>query len=306
MGQRDRQVFRDSQLEEQFWRDGFLTLPLLNETDLAYCRELFKRMDPKIDTQFYSSIDSPDVPYRYEVDRKLRELLDDKVAAILLDYTAIAYTFIVKRPGKQSAILSHVDDTHVDQNKYASVNIWCPLVDTNEINGALEVLRGSHRLPYPPRGLGLPFPYSSYEPMFRDKMEMVYQKAGVAILYHDMLIHRSPPNMSDSIRPAVITGTIPQEATPIIYFQYPGLAKDKVEKFAVNRDFWISFDKRERPERGVKSLGFEDYYAITISDEEFWEYIRLPEHKIKQAQQEPVKITPSKGLLARIKRFFGQ
>lgn len=269
--QQQRRVFQCHEHESQFWREGYVRIPFLNSDELEACRKLFNEVDPKVDAPFYSSIDSRSIAYRKEVDRRLRSLLQEKTENYFVDYYPIAFTFIVKRPAKGSEVLSHVDDIHVDQQRFASVNVWTPLVDTNAMNGALGVLPRSHRLPSPHRGLGLPFPYSRYGYLFEDHMIDVHLKAGEALFYHDNLIHRSLPNESDKVRPAVITGMIPKEGQPIICFQHDELKENEVEIFEVSGDFWFNFDKHKKP-LDQKSLGIEEYHPMSMSDDEFASY----------------------------------
>ena len=255
-------------MEKEFLEKGFVRVPFLNPDELASCRSLFEQVDPGVGTSFYSSIDSRNKEYRMRVDQELRNRVAEKTKSFFVAYEPIAFTFIVKRSSPDTLIRMHVDDTHTDQNQFVSVNIWSPLVDTNETNGGLKVVQGSHLLPFPQRGLGLPFPYSNYEHLFRPFEKEINLRAGEAIFYHDQLIHGSPPNRSGAIRPAIITGMIPREAQPLIYFRYPGLPDTQCEKFEVSGDFWYEFDKSKRPDQ-LKSLGIESYSPISISESEF-------------------------------------
>lgn len=269
--QKKRRVFKSDVHESRFWNEGFFTLQLLDENDLEYAQALFEELDPKVDKVFYSSIDSRDIPYRKMVDQRLRERFEQKVMALFESYEPIAFTFIVKRPGEGSEVVQHVDDIHVDPDKFASVNVWIPLIDTNEENGCMEVLPGSHHLPFPRRGLGLPFPYSQYYDLYKDYIIKVPQKAGQAIIYHDELLHSSGRNNSDAVRPAMITGLVPSEAQPIIYFNYPGMSEEECEAFEIDHEFWFSFDKTQKPE-GYKSLGREPYWKPGFPEAQFWSY----------------------------------
>ena len=269
-----RQVFRDLEHEKMFRESGYFKLQLLDSDDLAHCLALFEQVDPKVDQTFYSSIDSRDVTYRKMVDQRLRDRLQQKIECFFIDYYPIAFTFIVKRPGPGGEVKMHVDDIHVDPEKYPSINIWCPLIDTNPENGGLSVLPKSHLLPFPQRGLGLPFPYSAYMDLVTDKFVFIPLKAGEAVFYHDQLIHGSSANQSKDIRPALITGLIPKEAEPIIYFRYPGMAENQCERFQVAGDFWFEFDKQKRPDN-LLSKGIEAYHPVELTEEAFFNILEL-------------------------------
>ena len=53
---------------------------------------------------------------------------------------------LVKWPGQDGAMGTHQDWTFVDERRFRSVTVWCPLVDVEQRNGALELLPGSHRI----------------------------------------------------------------------------------------------------------------------------------------------------------------
>lgn len=274
-----RQIFRDKDSDELFRKQGFFTSQLLNSQDISTLLKVFHTLNPEMEKQFYSTIDSKNLEYRREADRQIGAVVSPKVTSYFLDYTPLIFNFIVKDPGGDSEVFLHVDDTHVDETRYQSVNVWCPLVDTNPDNGALFVLPGSQNLPYPPRGFGMPYPYSEFHYLIKDQMMMVPLKAGEAIFYNNKLMHRSDPNYTDTSRPAIIMGMLPDEADKIIHFHTPDMPDDKVEVFELSKDFYLNFDRNRRPE-GFKSLGLVNYHKVGPTKEEFISMIE----KIKRGQ----------------------
>ncbi len=235
-------------------------------------RVFYDKVKPSDSTKdFYSSIDCRDVDYRSKADTFLKGYFKRPIEELFDDYVSLAATFIVKT-GPDSIIYDHTDDCLVDESLYTSVNIWSPLVDTDEINGAVRVLPGSHKIPNPFRGFGIPYRFWDYHQVYVPKMITCPMKAGEALVYDPRLIHNSLPNMSGKDRPAVITGVIPKEATPIAFFHYPGLNEGEFEEFEVNLDFWLSFSKFVRPE-GYPSKGIKKYIPPKLSEEELLSYI---------------------------------
>ena len=263
-----RAIFRDKKCEALFRSQGYFTEKLLSEEDIVSLLETFKSLNPGIEKQFYSTIDSKDLDYRRKVDEKIGTKIEAKVTSWFINYSALIFNFIVKEPGGDSEVFLHVDDTHVDESKFQSVNIWCPLVDTTMENGALFVLPGSHKLPYPIRGLGIPYPYSEFHEWIKPKMKMLPLKAGEAVFYNNKLMHRSEPNKSTISRPAIIMGMLPNEADKIIHFRTTEMPEDKVEVFELSKEFYLNFDRNKRPE-GFKSLGIVDYHAFKPTLSEF-------------------------------------
>ncbi|CAK9249919.1 unnamed protein product [Sphagnum jensenii] len=263
-----RRIFHDQEGEKQFRTQGYFTRQLLSDADISYLLEVFKSLNPRIEKEFYSTIDSTDLDYRRQVDERIGKRISDIVTAYFINYSPLIFNFIVKEPGGDSEVFMHMDDTHVDETRYQSVNVWCPLVDTTPANGALFVMPGSHTLAYPPRGFGIPYPYSEFHELVKPRMEMVPLKAGEAIFYNNKLMHRSDPNHSNASRPAIIMAMLPDEADRIIHFHMPDMPENKVEVFELSKEFYLNFDRNKRPE-GFKSLGMVDYKRVKPSREEF-------------------------------------
>ena len=264
-----RTIFKDEQLDREFADQGFLKFQFLDESEIQECRKIFDSNDPKLEANFYSSIDSKDFAYRRNVHDQLKKILDEKAVKLFKDYKAMAYTFIAKKANSNdSTVHCHADDTHIyEENNLTSVNFFCPLVDTNRDNGALYVLPGSHKLHYPWRGFSIPFPYESLVHTFLDKMIMAPQKAGEVILYSDRLIHRSETNRSDGIRPVIVSGFRPVESTQVICYMHDE-QKHEVEIFKIDQDFWFTFDPLKKPIQS-DSLGIHSFDPIRITTEEF-------------------------------------
>lgn len=264
----ERKIFSNDTDDANFKEHGYVLHQFLSEDDIKALLKIFDTVKPPASKNFYSSIDIEDTDYRMEVDRQINELIGDRIKAMFVDYNPLIFNFIVKLPGADTEVMMHVDDSHVDESKYQSVNIWIPLVDTNEQNGMLYVLPGSQRFPYPVRGINLPYPYNRYTELIKPYMMPLKQKAGEAIFYNNMLMHRSDANMSDSVRPAVITGMMPAEAQPMIHVSYDGLPPDKAEQFKLDKTFYLKLERGKRPDF-AESLGIVPFAPIQMEEAEF-------------------------------------
>jgi hypothetical protein len=265
-----RRIFKDAEIERQFARDGFFRFQLLDAEQLDAARVVFTNNDPKLDANFYSSINSKDFDYRRDVHNQLKEIIDKKLMSYFVDYWPIAYTFIAKKPQAEDTIIHpHADDTHIlEEDTLVTVNVFCPLVDTCLENGALSVLPGSHKLPYQWRGFGMDFEYEKYWDVYKDRGVRTDLKAGEAVFYHDRLIHWSGPNLSDDIRPVIVGGLNPVESTPAICYQHGERENNEVELFKIDDNFWFTFDPDAKPEP-VKSLGIRSYTPTKMSFQDF-------------------------------------
>lgn len=264
-----RRIFKSDVLEKEISQKGYVKIPFLNEDELDGCRKIFHSLDPKLNVPFYSSIDSKELEYRNLVNSKLHELLGEKTEALFDRYKTIAHTYIVKIPSPDTKIHLHLDDIHLDQSKFRAVNIWLPLVDVTRENGCLRVYNGTHLLPKFHRGFGVDFIYRPYIPILEEGLIDVPVKAGELVVYDDTLIHASWPNLSDSIRPAIVSGLVPEEADLWACFHHKGLKEDEVEYFEVDKEFWLTFDKLDKPEDKYKSLGIYKVIKPNYSEKEF-------------------------------------
>ena len=105
-----------------------------------------------------------------------------------------------KFPDKTSVVDWHQDIGFLDPDVMRTfmVNFWLPLVDSDEHNGCLEVIRGSHR------SARLPFEDSPEDILPEalpdgERVSCPIAKGGVLLLHHTS-VHRSTPNFSDHIR----------------------------------------------------------------------------------------------------------
>ena len=278
-----RAIFQDKEKDKLFRTQGFFINQLLDQDEISSLLEVFQRLNPEMEKHFYSTIDSKNLDYRRKVDEEVGKIVSARVTRFFIDYSPLIFNFIVKDPGGDSEVFLHVDDTHVDETKHQSVNVWCPLVDTTLENGALFVLPGSQNLPYPPRGFGMSYPYSEFHDLVKPEMTAVPLKAGQAVFYNNKLMHCSGPNLTNVSRPAIIMGMLPNEAEKIIHFRTPDMPEDKVEVFELSKEFYLKFDRTKKPE-GFKSLGIIDYKKVNPTQEEFIKMI----NKVKRSQDKTI------------------
>lgn len=112
--------------------------------------------------------------------------------------------FVTKLPdaeGERSDIPVHQDNGYGHIEPMTDITIWVPLVDTDETNGALQVVDGSHLA-----GL-FPHDASGVNPVLVEAKSdaapvCVPLRAGEGIAFTGLTLHGSGPNRSSSTRPA--------------------------------------------------------------------------------------------------------
>ncbi len=275
-------VFRDEKLQQQFERDGYVIVDFYSPDQIEELDSLYHTLHPVDEKGFFPSTFSQDTKYRETVNTEIQRIGGKWIHDNLQDVKVMFGAFIVKYPGKDSAMSVHQDMTLVDETKYTGINIWCPLVDLTDENGVLQVLPGSHRIVPTYRGSTIPGLYDDVQQEILDYLQPVYLKAGQAVIFDQSIIHYSDANISDKIR-----------ITTNIYFTHKDADfricywnKDfgnKVEVFEEDDTFMTNFKQFgenifARPTVG-KSLGMVEYNFPKLTPLKLEEVYGKPKRK---------------------------
>lgn len=224
-------LLKDQTLEAQLEQDGVVRIPFLTQEELAEVQAFYKGLHgggnpPALYDGIHMTIWSPDLSYKLKIKENLERILAAACERNFKNYRAVNQQFIVKLKGEETTFPVHQDWSIVDESKYTSFNIWVPLQDVNENNGAMWILKKSHNINRPVRGAGYLFP--NYNPILEElkKRSTVFSmKAGEALIFFLNTIHGSPANQSENERVVIQSAILPDEASFQIYHQpEPGLA----------------------------------------------------------------------------------
>ena len=274
-----RSTFRDPKLQETLERDGYATLPLLDSNEVQRLRDSFEALgpapgDPRMACQ--SSFHSYDVGYKRAASDAVQAVLRPHLTETFDRQRALPSNFIVKWPSAMSGFGLHQDLTLVDEHEHRSVEVWVALDDTNELNGQLWMVPGSHRwLPENIRGIqAFPFPFSQVTRRIIDHHAVpVPVKAGEAVVFNHATLHFSLPNKTDDPRMVAICDLIPEEAQHLHYF---GDGQGNVEVFEIDDSFWTDnnpFTLWKPPPRS-QCLGTVDgSYYRELTDEDLDRFV---------------------------------
>lgn len=253
-------LFKDFKLQQQFDKDGFISLPFLNNEELTALKALYKETHPKpIENGFYSSSFKDDTTYQTAINQGIAKIFKQKINNVFNKHKPLGASFLVKNPGQAGTMPIHQDWTVVDENRYQSVTIWLPLQDVDENNGALQVLKGSHLWSNAIRAPKLPNVFEEVHDILHPYLTTIPLKAGEAIIFNHALLHASNLNQQDIARVAATYGMVPLQAP--LYFYHPVEQKENtIEKIAVPDNFFIEYGPKigTRPSNG-QHLEFIDY-----------------------------------------------
>ena len=143
--------------------------------------------------------------------RAVRDLLGN-------DVVAWATHYFCKLPGDGKAVSFHQDASYWGLTPAKTVTVWLALDDTDEDNGAMQFLPGSHKVGH------IPWKESSEESVLNQQIKDISVfdkpfsnnlKAGEYSLHSSLLVHGSPKNQSSRRRCGLTIRYAPQDVVPL-------------------------------------------------------------------------------------------
>lgn len=274
-------IFKNEENQRKFDEDGFVKIALLSEEQVDQLAQMRMEYFPDKGSVFFSSSYLDDFKLKTEISNKICEVIGDSLAQHFTNYRLIGAAYLIKGCGKHSEMPMHQDWTIVDEQKFYAANVWIPLTDTNEENGTLELMKGSHKWNEALRAPTLPMSFEGLEETLKPKLTVVPAKKGEVIILNQATIHYSKPNMTDEIRPAITTGLISEKAP--LKFHYWDKERNQIEEFAEEDDFLLRFENfmeaiYKRPLMGTSQRYF-DYTIPRWNTEELNHLLGVIEKK---------------------------
>lgn len=238
---RQARTFSDPELESQFAKRGFVLLSLLDGDQVSALRGVFEDHRPSEIEGYHATLGYPDPDTRLTVSQAVLAVVEERILGLLSGHRMIMGTFVVKEPIGDAVVVPHTDPILVDEPRHRSVGIWMPLVETNEENGMLWMLEGSH--PHAPTFRQfLPTPEKEYaaEMLERTPVERRIAfplKPGQALMYDHALVHWSGPNTSGAVRLAASAVALPKKQ-PLICCWING--RGERERWAVPDEYHVT------------------------------------------------------------------
>lgn len=282
-------VMKSEKLTNTIHDIGYKVIPFLNDTALNQLRELYNtthQINDEKGGMFYS-VYSRDLEYRKKIHDEIGQILQPMLEEHLTDFKVIINSFVIKAPGPESEFHLHADTSGVDERKYSALNVWIPLIDVDEKNGALALIPKSHKFFTPFRSISFPAPFDHIQSTVKKYLEVIPTKAGEALIFDNRCLHNSPPNTTNETRVAVVCGLIPKDVPIVTCHKMEYKLGGQVELIEHSDDFLLTYPKllidcQDRPHVG-KSLGFVSDDYEKISSEEFIELCEI--HNIEEKNQ---------------------
>ncbi len=216
--------------------EGYTIFPCLTIADIKALQDYYFQFQKEELTHFYATAHSPDFNFRKQTSDFIKKIVEPLVKNTLCNYKLLGGSYVVK-PGNGKGILqAHQDWNLVDEEKARSYNLWIPLVDVNENNGAVFVLPQSHSKIKTYRGPHIPSPFKNIEQELWPYLTPLPMKAGEALLYDHALIHSSPPNKTETERLGIVIGIINKDVEMQMY----GNDNGNIKSYACDEHFFLS------------------------------------------------------------------
>jgi hypothetical protein len=236
-----RRVFKDEVLQQQFAENAYCIVPLLSASEIEALEKIYYENRVTAQSAIEITIKNPDGVLNKKIKELTAQIILPRIHQFLDDHRMLHSGFIAKVPGVSNAIKLHQDSSLVDETLYSCINVWCPLVDLDEKNGALWVINHSDRFFPGLRGQ----PYREYDfheigdEVIAKYGVMLPMKAGEAIFYDTALMHYSKQNITGKMRVACNAVMVPTEA-PAAFYHFNN-EKKVLEKYEVSEDFLIDY-----------------------------------------------------------------
>jgi ectoine hydroxylase-related dioxygenase (phytanoyl-CoA dioxygenase family) len=262
-----RAVLTDPILNQLLAAEGYVVVPWLNAKEVTALRNAYENSGDREQKGAFTTFACSDEAYRSQIDEAIKTVFARSFHGHLSAYRPFWGNFFTKPDGADAMPL-HADLQYVDEPEHISLNIWCPLVDTTEENGAFGVVPRSHLVTDQLRGVRLPQYYARHAEDIRDRCGTVLRlKAGEAVIYDHRLLHYSLPNRSSQQRLAATLVAVPNHAHVVHYFaQAEGSPFDEYRLNDVRDLLRTPFFNRPEHLTPVRTFTDHPFHDITAED----------------------------------------
>ncbi|MES2619991.1 MAG: phytanoyl-CoA dioxygenase family protein [Bacteroidota bacterium] len=250
-----RKTFKDPELQRQFDKNGYVVIDLFAPDEIKRFTELYDELEGAKGTANTNKNTYELSFFEKDVDSKKRkfnavyEFVKPLIDKQLDRYLPIIINLFNKEHGTGEVPI-HQNWTFVDEKKFTSVSVWCPLQPVTRKNGTLEVVPGSHKVISDYRGPSIPWVFDNLNELMKEKYMLPFELVpGQVGIVDDSVIHYSGINQTHEHRKAVQLILKPEEA-PTIHCYKENDTDDIVTIMEVEDDYFFDFDMWKKPTGG--------------------------------------------------------
>jgi hypothetical protein len=304
MKAKKRYLLKADELKRLLEEDGFVRVPFISADGVQQLRDLFDKFyEGSVQPVIFNTLEGAEADKRKQIHHEIVSICQQSLDRYLENYKVIIAMYFNKKPGEHGTVGIH-NDPSMTYEEYHHLGVWIPLVNSDEKNGAMNFVRGSHHFFRPYFAKTISTPYCNVEPLLDAAMECIPVKAGEALIFDNNAIHCTRLNLSDKPRMAVIIKVVDKDAPCISLFRNPLQNEGRIEIIAQEDDYYLSAqwqDTMERPKAG-KHAGFLDYDSRAVSAMEMQALLNKRNPAKSAGKNGALKSQP--GLFKRIAELF--
>lgn len=265
-------ILKKQNLDTQLLADGYVVVPFLNEEEVKALTGFYYSHHSSTQEGMYATAHVPDIDFRMKMNDYIKQVFKRAIDEYFVNSNPLGGSFIAKGKGERGTLQPHQDWNIVDEELYRSFNIWVPLVDLHEQNGAIKILPKSHSWLKSYRSANIHSAFSEVNDVLWKELISLFMKKGEALIYDHRLLHASAENHSDEIRLAAVYGIIPDKADMKYYHK-----KDDhtIEVYGSNPDFFLYGNIFEGP-KNLQKEGELRYEFPQVSREKLYALLGKP------------------------------
>ena len=185
------QMTPNQRIHQEIDENGYIIINLINENEVQSLLSFDKNSslpNDLVNSPMCFSINTAEISYRQLVTQEIKRLFAPNLAALFPKYRIIICNFVRKKPNLSSSIMPlHQYPSLVDESSLNCFGVWCPLIDVNEQNGCLQIVKKSHLLNSKLRPLwifeGFPYSQDILSIIQQQYLTSIPMKAGQALIY---------------------------------------------------------------------------------------------------------------------------
>lgn len=236
-------VFKYNNISDIYQNQGYVHIPtFITKLELKYLKHIYIDNEKSFfDRGFHRTLDLKNQKKKELVCNEIASVVTHKAQLLLNNYRMLLTSFMTKEKGSDVFDI-HQNWTFVEEDKYTSLVIWIPLQDVDESNGCMFFIPGSDKWDKGIRGNNIPWQYEGAKSELLKQMVPLPMKAGDAVIFDDATLHYTSANKTNIPRISIAQVMIPNEAHPVFYSK--DLLSNKIEKFKIKDDFYITFTNK--------------------------------------------------------------
>lgn len=239
-------IFKTKALFDEVWHNGFAVVDFTSPQFISKARiaeKYFLSHNRNPHAHFDSlTVDNPALTA--QIHTMLVAAFEQDVNRFFYNYKLPVCMLLSKKPGSDSGISMHQDPSLLRQeDQEQHLGIWIPLVDTDQHNGSMRVISGSHRFFPPIQALSLPPVFDKIRNELEEFATPINLKVGQALIFDNRILHSSFANNSILQRTAAII-RITHNCAQYINFHFRADA-DQIDVTHHSDDFYLAHSYKQ-------------------------------------------------------------